>query len=46
MKKRDLVQEEALEAVKGKRKAGLGISVGVGKNILMICMHPACLKNT
>ena len=34
MKKRDLVQEEALEAVRDKRKAGLGISVGVGKTLI------------
>lgn len=47
MKKRDLVQEEALEAVKDKRKAGLGISVGVGKTLIGLKylnnMHDSCM---
>lgn len=47
MKKRDLVQEEALEAVRGKRKAGLGISVGVGKTLIGLKyldeMHASCM---
>ena len=47
MKKRDLVQEEALEATKNKRKAGLGISVGVGKTLIGLKylddMHASCM---
>jgi superfamily II DNA or RNA helicase len=34
MKNRTIIQEEALKAVEGKRKAGLGISMGVGKTLI------------
>lgn len=34
MKNREIIQEEALKAIEGKRKAGLGISMGVGKTLI------------
>jgi superfamily II DNA or RNA helicase len=34
MKNRIIIQEEALKAIEGKRKAGLGISMGVGKTLI------------
>lgn len=34
MKNRTIIQEEALKAIEGKRKAGLGISMGVGKTLI------------
>lgn len=47
MKNREIIQEEALKAIEGKRKAGLGISMGVGKTLIGLkyldSLHPSCI---
>jgi superfamily II DNA or RNA helicase len=47
MKNREIIQEEALKAIEGKRKAGLGISMGVGKTLIGLKylekLHPTCM---
>ena len=47
MKNREIIQEEALKAIEGKRKAGLGISMGVGKTLIGLkyldSLHPSCM---
>jgi superfamily II DNA or RNA helicase len=47
MKNREIIQEEALKAIQGKRKAGLGISMGVGKTLIGLkyleSLHPTCM---
>jgi len=35
-KTKDIIHEEALQAIKGKHRAGLGISVGVGKTLIAL----------
>ena len=47
MKNRIIIQEEALKAIEGKRKAGLGISMGVGKTLIVLMyldnIHVNCM---
>ncbi len=47
MKNREIIQEEALKAIEGKRKAGLAISMGVGKTLIGLKyldnMHASCM---
>lgn len=47
MKNREIIQEEALKAIEGKRKAGLGISMGVGKTLIGLkyldSIHATCM---
>ncbi len=47
MKNRETIQEEALKAIKGKRKSGLGISMGVGKTLIGLkfldSIHHTCM---
>jgi superfamily II DNA or RNA helicase len=47
MKNREIIQEEALKAIEGKRKSGLGISMGVGKTLIGLKylekLHPTCM---
>lgn len=47
MKNREIIQEEALKAIEGKRKAGLGISMGVGKTLIGLkyleSLHSSCM---
>jgi superfamily II DNA or RNA helicase len=47
MKNRIIIQEEALKAIEGKRKAGLGISMGVGKTLIGLkyldSLHVSCM---